>query len=198
MTLEPVSEFDASKLEELASEYDLCVTGKVHALVGCAQLMTFRHWMPQQQRIRTLGNTCTASRLTLISCRSLLRRRQVFARMTPDRKAAVLTALKENGHFTLMCGDGANDVGALKQVQLPNARSSSLLTRSGTCRYCIAEWFWKCQCRQRSVLFRHQLLKVFRRPESKGSQGKASSSRQGNCRCQGHRGQKERGQKAQA
>ncbi len=41
---------------------------------------------------------------------------QVFARMTPDSKERVIVALKDHKHFPLMCGDGANDVGALKQV----------------------------------------------------------------------------------
>ena len=36
--------------------------------------------------------------------------------MSPDRKERVLTTLNDHKHFTLMCGDGANDVGALKQV----------------------------------------------------------------------------------
>ena len=40
----------------------------------------------------------------------------IFARMSPEDKERVLRALKERGRYTLMCGDGANDVGALKQV----------------------------------------------------------------------------------
>ncbi|KNC52742.1 P-type ATPase superfamily [Thecamonas trahens ATCC 50062] len=43
---------------------------------------------------------------------------KVFARMTPELKEKVLAALKDSGHFTLMCGDGANDVGALKQAHV--------------------------------------------------------------------------------
>jgi len=35
--------------------------------------------------------------------------------MTPELKEQIISFMKENGHFCLMCGDGANDVGALKQ-----------------------------------------------------------------------------------
>jgi cation-transporting ATPase 13A1 len=39
----------------------------------------------------------------------------VISRATPENKAAILALLKSNGYTTLMCGDGTNDVGALKQ-----------------------------------------------------------------------------------
>ncbi|VDP64634.1 unnamed protein product [Schistosoma curassoni] len=38
----------------------------------------------------------------------------VFARFSPEQKAQVVEALQSVGYFVSMCGDGANDCGALK------------------------------------------------------------------------------------
>ena len=43
---------------------------------------------------------------------------RVFARMSPEDKEGVLKAMRANGRYTMMCGDGANDVGALKQAHI--------------------------------------------------------------------------------
>ena len=48
----------------------------------------------------------------------LLLRTVVWARMSPDQKAGLVEALQELGYVAAMCGDGANDCGALK-VRLP-------------------------------------------------------------------------------
>ncbi|EGW33133.1 P-type ATPase [Spathaspora passalidarum NRRL Y-27907] len=74
---------------ELFAKYDICITG--HALM---------HLSEHAQILELLKHTW------------------VYARVSPNQKEFIITSLKDAGYNTLMCGDGTNDVGALKQAHI--------------------------------------------------------------------------------
>ncbi|KAG7356824.1 cation-translocating ATPase [Nitzschia inconspicua] len=81
-----IFDFDASKIPLLSTKYDLATTGKSLALALEVDDTT----------------------------KTVLGYFRVFARMTPDAKETVIECLHGVDSLCLMCGDGANDVGALK------------------------------------------------------------------------------------
>jgi len=68
--------------------------------------------------LATTGTNLNAAFALSIETRAVLQHFKIFARMTPDAKETVIQCLHEVGLLCLMCGDGANDVGALKQADV--------------------------------------------------------------------------------
>ncbi|KAN0022181.1 hypothetical protein ACTFIU_004352 [Dictyostelium citrinum] len=85
----PLEKGNENHLNELDKKYNLCIGGNSLDLV--------------------LGEKSLEKDLYLV---------KVFARVSPEQKQMILTNFKVNGHYTLMAGDGTNDVGALKQAHV--------------------------------------------------------------------------------
>ena len=89
---------NASRGSEIWREYALCLTGE-----GLTYL-----------------KECERELL-----RKILPHIVIFARCEPKQKEFIIVSLQDLGYSTLMCGDGTNDVGALKHAQVGVAILSS-------------------------------------------------------------------------
>nr|GMC64509.1 probable manganese-transporting ATPase PDR2 [Ipomoea batatas] len=81
--------YSENEVEALSETYDLCIGGE------CVEML--------QQTSATL---------------KVIPYVKVFARVAPEQKELILTTFKSVGRIALMCGDGTNDVGALKQAHV--------------------------------------------------------------------------------
>lgn len=89
----------AKDFKSFARKYDLCLTGD-----------SLNFILKEQKEKLTYDIIC---------------RIKVFARVSPKQKESVITTLKSKGKTVLMCGDGTNDVGALKHAHVGVALLSS-------------------------------------------------------------------------
>jgi len=81
-------------LTYLLTQYNLCVGGPALQLLTKARAVT-------SEQLYELCKYC-----------------RVFARVSPADKEAIVLAFNELGNVTLMCGDGTNDMGALKAAHV--------------------------------------------------------------------------------
>lgn len=86
-----VEKIDIKSYKKLVQTYDLAITGE-----GLQYLNEYQHDYFQK----------VVPYIT------------VYARFAPKQKEFIITTLKALGYFTLMCGDGTNDVGALKHAHV--------------------------------------------------------------------------------
>ncbi|HET9289319.1 MAG TPA: HAD-IC family P-type ATPase [Gaiella sp.] len=61
-----------------------------------------------------------------VELQALLRERNVIGRISPDGKRRVIEALRDDGHYVAMVGDGVNDVPGLKAARLAIAQGSGV------------------------------------------------------------------------
>ena len=101
--LDETIEFDLKTIKSLSKTYALCATGgALSAILHEDDTVTEnQHVMHYMNLLTTLSPHVT-----------------VFARTSPQQKEFIIRALNQVGEVTLMCGDGTNDVGALKQAHI--------------------------------------------------------------------------------
>ena len=56
--------------------------------------------------------------MTTEQIREIVKTKRVFARVSPENKVQLVTALRENGHIAAMTGDGVNDAPAIKKADI--------------------------------------------------------------------------------
>lgn len=58
------------------------------------------------------------NQMTNEEIREVVKTKRIFARVSPENKVQIVTALKENGHIAAMTGDGVNDAPAIKKADI--------------------------------------------------------------------------------
>lgn len=102
------------------NEAAFCISGDVLVSLAVVTLQLYKSGTKDRSGKR--DSLTFDEKATLLSApaqnilRMLVPLISVFARHAPHQKEAVVAALNHSGQQTLMCGDGTNDVGALKRA----------------------------------------------------------------------------------
>lgn len=95
-------QFDLEKISELSKSYSLAITGE--------SIKNFSKYF-----CKNLDDVSIESSTNILpEMKKLFPHISVFARVSPLEKEKIIICLNETGLFTLMCGDGTNDIGALR------------------------------------------------------------------------------------
>lgn len=112
--------FDPGSIATLARRHALCVTGDVLSQVstamsaGAGSAAASVHQQPRKgEPNKPSARAAPASALSAL-CSHVA----VFARVSPAQKELIIGELNASGHTTVMCGDGTNDVGALRRAHV--------------------------------------------------------------------------------
>nr|CCA14384.1 GL18589 putative [Albugo laibachii Nc14] len=103
--------FDLDRLADLASQYHLCLTGDGITAFYQSELEPSKSERAYDEEQKAMESFMQILEKVSIHC-------SVFARTSPIQKKQVIMALNRSGKGTAMCGDGTNDVGALKQAHV--------------------------------------------------------------------------------
>ncbi|CAB1113837.1 unnamed protein product [Ectocarpus sp. CCAP 1310/34] len=136
--------FDAPGIAALAERHALCVTGdmlsQVSAVTGAGGAGVDFTAAPETPSSSTkkglklpssssssddLPAKAAAAHSSALS--ALCSHATVFARVSPAQKELIIGELNASGHTTVMCGDGTNDVGALRRAHVGNVMWISIV-----------------------------------------------------------------------
>ncbi|KAG8044341.1 hypothetical protein GUJ93_ZPchr0481g2893 [Zizania palustris] len=114
----PIRSDSGSILQELRkSSHDLVMITGDQALTAC-HMSGFEWVSPDETDRAPYSGDCFEMLQRTEAVLQVIPHVKVFARVAPEQKELVLTTFKTVGRLTLMCGDGTNDVGALKQAHV--------------------------------------------------------------------------------